>query len=82
MDQNKYEGYSFCESVTAGPLSVWHIRKLTSVGRKLGGGVDTPSLCGHVKTHFGWDLEVRITEFHLEKNTCPTCADALKKAIT
>jgi hypothetical protein len=27
-------GYSFCESVAA---YVWHIRPLTSVGRKLGG---------------------------------------------
>ena len=63
--------FSFCESTAAGPLSPWHIRELTSVGRKLGGGIDTLSLCGRVKT--GWDLEVEITPFHLEKNTCKDC---------
>lgn len=63
--------FSFCESVYAGPRSPWHIRKLTEVGRKLGGGIDTPSLCERVKQ--GWDLEVEINEFHLERNTCQDC---------
>lgn len=40
--------YSFCEPSTAGPCAPWCIRKLTASGRKLGGGVDTPSLCGRV----------------------------------
>ena len=63
--------YSFCESISAGPQSPWHLRELTSVGRKLGGGIDTSSLCGRVKK--GWDLEVEITAFHLKKNTCRDC---------
>lgn len=50
--------YSFCESVHASSLSPWHIRPLTDAGRKLGGGVDTPSLCGRVEVDKGWDLSV------------------------
>jgi hypothetical protein len=34
--------YAFCESALASSLSPWHIRKLSGVGRKLGGGIDTP----------------------------------------
>jgi hypothetical protein len=63
--------FSFCESVHARPRSLWHIRKLTEKGKKLGGGIDTPSLCERVKQ--GWDLEVDINEFHLENNTCKEC---------
>ena len=49
-------GYAYCESVSASALSPHHIRKLTDVGLKLGGGVDTPTLCGkdiHITN--GWD---------------------------
>jgi len=62
---------SFCESTAATGRSSWHLRKLTEVGRKLGGGIDTPSLCGRAK--MGWDVEVPITEFHLVRNTCKDC---------
>jgi hypothetical protein len=61
--------YAFCESVTG--IGPWHIRKLGPAGLKLGGGIDTPSLCGRLRPlgdHTaerlgggGWDLEVRIT---------------------
>lgn len=71
--------YSFCESVFAASLSKWHIRKLTSVGRKPGGGIDSPSLCGHVKTGLGWDLEVGLTDFHLRENCCIECTVLYKK---
>ena len=71
----KYE-YSFCENVHAGPFSRWHIRKLTDVGRKLGGGADTSSLCGK-QVH--WDLQVEITEFHLAHNTCLKCLEKYNK---
>lgn len=67
--------FSFCESVHAGSTSPWHIRKLTDVGRKLGGGIDTASLCGRVDK--GWDLEVEITEHHLT-HTCAACAEAYR----
>lgn len=45
--------YSYCESVTATGTSPWHIRRLTEIGRKLGGGADTPALCGR---EVSWDL--------------------------
>lgn len=65
--------YSFCESVTATSMSPWHIRRLTKVGRKLGGGIDTPSLCGRVRKEKGWDLETPINAFHLANGCCPEC---------
>ena len=69
--------FSFCEGVWATSGSPWHIRKLTDQGQKLGGGIDTPSLCGRVgppKTN-GWDLEVELTEHHLEHNSCKICKE-------
>lgn len=36
-------GYSYCEAVTASGISPWHIWPLTDIGRKFGGGIDTPS---------------------------------------
>lgn len=48
--------YSYCEPVWAAPLASWCIRPLTDAGRKLGGGVDTESLCGRVSVEQGWDL--------------------------
>ena len=68
---------SFCESVSAGPRSLWHIRLLSGAGRKLGGGIDTVSLCGRVKN--GWDLDVDLTDFHLAKNTCKDCLKAYRE---
>lgn len=69
-------GFSFCESVHATSHSPWHIRPLTEAGKKLGGGVDTESLCLIVSR--GWDLEVDITEHHL-KHACKRCvAEYLK----
>ena len=81
--------YAFCESVAAGPLSPWHIRPLTEVGRKTSGGIDTPSLCGHVtpKTN-GWDLEsVEVKNYPLDgvrdgrRLVCKKCADAYKALL-
>ena len=62
--------YSFCETVTAGGKTPWHIRSLTSVGKRLGGGADTPALCGRV---VAWDLSVDITGHHLT-HCCKACA--------
>ena len=73
MDDEKY---SFCESAHAGPFSKWHIRKLTKIGRKLGGGADTPSLCGR---KVSWDLNVELTDFHLKNNGCPKCYEIYVK---
>lgn len=76
METSAFSGYSFCESLWASSKSRWHIRKLTSVGRKTGGGVDTASLCTHVQPGKGWDLEVPITEQHLT-HCCEACRTAL-----
>lgn len=75
VDEVVFE-YSFCESASAGPHNTWHIRKLTSKGRKLGGGVDTVSLCGRMPITYGWDLDVPITAFHLYNNCCSECRRA------
>jgi hypothetical protein len=48
--------YSFCETATAGAKTPWHIRVLTAKGRKLGGGADTPALCGR---EVSWDLNAK-----------------------
>jgi hypothetical protein len=67
--------YSFCETVTAAWHSKWHIRKLTSKGRKLSGGADTKALCG--KT-VAWDLKVAINDGFLAV-ACPACAEEYSK---
>jgi hypothetical protein len=54
--------YSFCETVTAGATTSWHLRKLTDIGRKLGGGADTPALCGR---KISWDLTVVVRRFEI-----------------
>lgn len=64
------EKFSICETSTAGPETPWHLRKLSSVGPKYGGGADTPALCGRI---VAWDLPVVITQHHLNKNTCTKC---------
>jgi len=79
--------YSFCESVTG--IGPWHLRALTTEGLKLGGGIDTPSLCDLVRPlgdnrdnrrgGGGWDLRVTITPHHLE-DACPRCVAVYKQA--
>lgn len=64
--------YAFCEAVTAGVSSPWHIRKVVSVP-KYSGGIDSSSLCGHVTPDLGgWDVKVRISEHHLG-HSCKEC---------
>lgn len=66
--------YSFCESVHASGRSRWHIRRLTEKGKKLGGGIDTKSLCGVVTV--GWDLGVdfeNVDTFASRGVVCPAC---------
>lgn len=65
--------YAFCESIHAGGRSPWHIRKIGAAGLKLGGGIDSPSLCTRVTR--GWDLNVRITPHHLT-HCCKECVKA------
>lgn len=67
--------FSFCESQWASSSSRWHIRQLTAIGKKTGGGIDTGSLCGHVKAHHGWDLEVDVETSGIDMTTivCRVC---------
>jgi hypothetical protein len=73
---------SFCETAAAGGL--WHIRRLTDQGKKLGGGADTRTLCGR---EAAWDVQfdfspVRLDE--LEKmvprygRPCPACVEVYR----
>ena len=62
--------YSFCESVWATSISPWCIRELTSAGKKLGGGIDTPSLCGRCERSMGWDLAPNAARAAI---VCPSC---------
>ena len=70
--------FSFCESVHAGPRSPCHILRLTEEGRKLGGGIDTSSLCGRVKV--GWDLNIPLNQLHLE-GICDLCREVILEEI-
>jgi len=69
--------YSFCETSVAMPGGVWHIRPLTDRGRRLGGGADTMSLCNKIVS---WDIDVPITEWHLQKNGCTECRNKYRAA--
>jgi hypothetical protein len=71
--------FAFCESVAAGGTSPWHIRRVTpSIGLKLGGNIDTSSLCGHPSKGWGWDLSTRITERALAEYACTLCLAAYR----
>jgi len=62
--------YSFCETISAQALAPWHIRELTALGMKLGGGADTDALCG---VPVAWDLKVPISAHHLS-HCCRKCS--------
>jgi hypothetical protein len=77
--------YSYCEPVTATGTSPWHIRRLTEAGRKLGGGADTPALCGR---EVSWDLGGNeVTAESIERINqwppvvCPSCEAAWVAAV-
>jgi hypothetical protein len=67
--------FAFCENQAAGSTSPWHIRRLTEKGKKLGGGADTPALCGHI-VH--WDRAyplTRVAVFLLRDSVCHQCSE-------
>lgn len=67
--------FSFCEGPAAGSQSRWHIRQLTRRGKMLGGGADTPALCGH---QVSWDLSVVIDPRRLQ-HACPRCTQIYRE---
>lgn len=77
--------YTFCEPTHAGPLAPWCIRKMSPLGRKRGGGVDTTSLCGRVKPtdvggFGGSDLTHSLGQDDLEAEfTCRKCLAKLRE---
>lgn len=72
--------FSFCESSTASSRSPWHIRALENeTGLKLGGGIDTPSLCSLVRPPYGWDLQARFDGAAVDDDwVCTNCRDRYK----
>lgn len=70
-----HTGYAFCETILAGSLSPWHIRKLTERGLKPGGGADSPALCGR---KVAWDIATPIRE-SLLKNACKKCQEVYRE---
>jgi hypothetical protein len=71
------ETHSYCEAWSAGSLSPWHIRRLTSKGKKLSGGADTQSLCGQ---GMSWDVRPMVTKHPLTE-VCAKCQEAWEKEM-
>jgi hypothetical protein len=73
--------YSFCESIHAYSRTKWCIRPLSEKGRKLCGGIDSSSLCGHVTPQKnGWDLTTPINPVALSQ-ACPKCVELYKQIM-
>ena len=77
------ETYSFCEPVWVSTPAPWCVRPLTAKGRKLGGGVDTKSLCGRVDPAKGggWDLSEECVVSIGHSHMCKRCKAALVEEI-
>lgn len=70
--------YSYCESCFATPFSPWCIRPLIA-GMKVGGGIDSDSLCGRVKMQEGgWDLGVEVDQSRT-RSICSKCLDIYRR---
>lgn len=72
--------FAFCEPASATTRSREHIRVVGPEGRRLGGGVLGPALCGF-DLRGGWDLGSDVEERRIDTSadvnpTCVECADA------
>lgn len=68
--------FSFCESVAASGRSPWHIRPLEKdPALRKSGGIDSDSLCTHVKAPYGWDLRPLAADWLKESFVCRTCLE-------
>jgi hypothetical protein len=65
--------YSYCETLAA---YVWHIRRLTAVGRKPSGGADTLALC---KAQVLWDIQTPINDILRGDGMCHECLEKYKE---
>jgi hypothetical protein len=81
MVEARLKGLSWCEPVWVGGATCWCLRPLTDKGQKLGGSVDTNSLCGRVQAPYGWDVAVPVTLDRVQhpRICCPRCRDELMK---
>jgi len=78
MHRRRTVTYSYMEFATATGRSPWHIRKLTDQGKKMGGGIDTPSLCG--RKYNGWDVNHAAPEAGPRPDfACRNCWEAFKE---
>lgn len=69
--------FAFCETVTAGPTTPWHIRDLGPGGVLYLSGIPLGgvAICGR---KVAWDLSVEITEHHLS-HACRQCVEAFRR---
>lgn len=79
--------YVLCEPVFATSWTRIHIRNLEGKEPKVGGGINTPTLCGRLM-YYGWDLEEPITIASLDAGlnsdvnpACPKCAEIWKHRV-
>jgi len=80
--------FFYCEGVAASGRSRWHLRPVGPKGLMLGGGIDTPSLCGHLDPQKpfggGWDIQWRekiVGQDLSSEITCPRCLIAYKDHV-
>lgn len=64
--------YAYCERVTAGSNTSWHIRELTSRGHRYGGRADSLSLCG---ARVAWDVKCDVSSEPTDRD-CKWCREA------
>lgn len=64
----------YCETIHA-VSSRWHLREADGQ-KKLGGGVNKPTLCGLTAA---WDINREVEDRDLEKLACRKCLEAYRK---
>lgn len=71
---------SFCETVTAGPRTPWHIRRRNhDEPLKPGGGLFVEALCGR-DLRGGWDLpNAAVTDEAIARLNVDVCAGCVSK---
>jgi hypothetical protein len=80
IEPTTVETHSYCETWTDTPEKIfYHIRKLTSIGKKMDGGSDTPSLCGLV---MNWDKAPLVTNNPPTGCVCLACQGVWENGAT
>lgn len=68
--------YAYCETITAGSTTPWHVRELTAKGKRLSGGADTRALCGR---QVSWDLNIDMEPNGADRRCCKLCLEILQQ---